>query len=487
MKRKRGKKGEGQAGVSDAPATIMPSQATSVTDSSVGPHSTENGYSVAASELPVPELDNSVTTEDFSSDYLSAWTTSGLEPESRILEPNDEIATSNLDAASIYSPSHYPAPPLAYRVERPFEDEDTLDDETIDSTRSVNELDLNYVVENGRRYCGSYYMPNDDDEQVRLQLINQVYLKTFDGELTSVPLEAPTHILDIGTGTGEWAIDMAELYPDCEVTGTDISNIFERRAPQNVYWEIDDAELEWERPPNHYDLVHLRGMSGSFSDWQYIYRSAFDCIKPGGWIEVLDFDDNKGMANFHSYFEPGSIIDKVAHDLHDASIAHGKPRGVAHLEPRFLVNAGYVDVQLTEHAIPLRTEDGSTGKFWLLAMLNGIESICLRLLTKYKGWEADQVRIACDLIGQELMAMAVNPRRAKGFVVKLRVLKGRKPGPHARWSRALSREPSHILQHKLIEMLEETDGEESNPTDGESGYCSFPSEGPRSAAAKSTD
>ncbi|KAI1104243.1 S-adenosyl-L-methionine-dependent methyltransferase [Jackrogersella minutella] len=461
----------------------MPSQATSVTDSSVGPLSTENGHSVGLSELPVPELETDISTEDFSSDYLSAWTASGLDPENRILGPNDEIATSNLDAGSVYSPSHYPAPSMVYRIEEPFETgEDALEVDTLDSTRSVNELDLNYVMEHGRRYCGSYYMPNDDDEQVRLQLINQVYLKTFDGELTSVPLEAPSNILDIGTGVGEWAIDMAELYPDCEVTGTDIANIFERRVPRNVFWEIDDAELEWERPPNHYDLVHLRDMSGSFSDWHYIYRSAFDCIKPGGWIEVLDFDDQKGMTNFHSLFETESMVHKVAHDLIEASIMHGRPHGVAHLEPRFLVNMGYVDVQLSEHAIPLRTEDGSTGKFWLLAMLNGIESICLRLLTKYKGWDPEEVRRACDLIGQELMAMAVNPKRARGFVVKVRVLKGRKPGPLSRWSRGPSREPSQLMQQKLIEMLEDADADESSPADEESGYLSMPSEGLQSAS-----
>ncbi|KAI1376688.1 S-adenosyl-L-methionine-dependent methyltransferase, partial [Hypoxylon crocopeplum] len=325
-------------------------------------------------------------------------------------------------------------------------------------------------------------MPNDDDEQVRLQLINQVYLKTFDGELTSVPLEAPTHILDIGTAVGEWAIDMAELYPDCEVVGTDISNIFERRAPQNVYWEIDDAELEWERPPNHYDLIHLRNMSGAFSDWQHIYRSAFTCIKPGGWIEVLDFDDQRGMSSFHQFFEPGSIIHKVAIDIQESAIMHGRPLGVCHLEPRFLVNAGYVDVQLTEHAIPLRTEDGSTGKFWLLAMLNGIEAMSMRLLTRYKGWDPDEVRLACDMIGQELMALALNPKRAKGFVVKVRVLKGRKPGPQSRWSRGPIIKPNYLIQHSPAELTD-TEGE-ANLTDAESGYCSIPSLVPTSNAPR---
>ncbi|KAI0552913.1 hypothetical protein F4679DRAFT_29072 [Xylaria curta] len=392
-------------------------------------NSYSDGFSASTrpiSESAVPELDADVsTTDDVTSDYLSTRTRSVLGP---ILDHDDGYGSNAFDTTSIYTPSHFPTISITYRsADRSWEDA-----ETIDSTRSITDLDVNYVVENGRRYCGAYYMPNDEDEQVRLQLLNQVYLKVFDGDLTTVPLESPTHILDIGTGVGEWAIDMAELYPECEVTGTDISNIFERRVPQNVYWEVDDAELEWERPPNYYDLIHLRDMTGAFADWETIYRSAFRCLKPGGWIEILDYDDKKGMHDLFAYFEPESMLYKLAHDLQEASIMSGRSRGIGHLEPRLLVNAGYVDVNLTEYSIPLKTQDGSTGKFWLLSCLNGMEPTCLRLLTKYKGWSPEDVRMGCEMVGEEMMTLAQDPQRAKTFVVKLRVLTGRKPGHHSR-------------------------------------------------------
>ncbi|KAJ8132856.1 hypothetical protein O1611_g768 [Lasiodiplodia mahajangana] len=382
------------------------------------------------SESAVPELDTDLsTTDDVTSDYLSTRTRSVLGP---VIDHDDGYGSNPFDTTSIYTPSHFPTISITYRsTDRSWEDA-----EPADSTRSITDLDVDYVVENGRRYCGSYYMPNDEDEQVRLQLLNQVYLKVFDGELTTVPLECPTSILDIGTGVGEWAIDMAELYPECEVTGTDISNVFERRVPQNVYWEVDDAELEWERPPNYYDLVHLRDMTGAFADWEAIYRSAFTCLKPGGWIEVLDFDDKKGMHDLFAYFESESLLYKLALDLQEASILSGRSRGVGHLEPRLLVNAGYVDVNLTEYSIPLKTQDGSTGKFWLLSCLNGMEPTCMRLLTKYKGWNPDDVRLGCEMVGEEMMTLAQDPQRAKTFVVKLRVLTGRKPGHHSRWATA---------------------------------------------------
>jgi len=47
----------------------------------------------------------------------------------------------------------------------------------------------------------------------------------LDGKLHLAPLDAPQRILDIGTGTGIWAIDIADEYPMAEVIGTDLSPI----------------------------------------------------------------------------------------------------------------------------------------------------------------------------------------------------------------------------------------------------------------------
>lgn len=150
--------------------------------------------------------------------------------------------------------------------------------------------DLDYREIHGRRYCREYYMPNDEIEQLRLSLQHRVFLHLLAGEVTCVPLEDPRFVLDVGTGTNEWSIRMAELFPGCEVVGTDISAIAETRSvPINVFFEIEDAE-EWDRPSDHYDLIHFRCMEGAFCDWRFIYDSVFDSLKPGGWIEMIDFD-----------------------------------------------------------------------------------------------------------------------------------------------------------------------------------------------------
>lgn len=43
------------------------------------------------------------------------------------------------------------------------------------------------------------------------------------GQLHLAPLNSPQKILDLGTGTGLWAMDAADKYPSAEVIGTDLS------------------------------------------------------------------------------------------------------------------------------------------------------------------------------------------------------------------------------------------------------------------------
>jgi methylase of polypeptide subunit release factors len=56
----------------------------------------------------------------------------------------------------------------------------------------------------------------------RLDLHHEIMSQLLNRKLHKAPLEIPHHILDIGTGTGIWVIDMADQYPIAEVDGTDL-------------------------------------------------------------------------------------------------------------------------------------------------------------------------------------------------------------------------------------------------------------------------
>jgi methylase of polypeptide subunit release factors len=55
-----------------------------------------------------------------------------------------------------------------------------------------------------------------------MDLVHEILLGLLDGELHKAPLNHPQRILDVGTGTGIWAIDMADKYPSAEVLGIDL-------------------------------------------------------------------------------------------------------------------------------------------------------------------------------------------------------------------------------------------------------------------------
>jgi tRNA G46 methylase TrmB len=73
---------------------------------------------------------------------------------------------------------------------------------------------------------GQYAFPNDEPENDRLDFQNHTFLLTLEGWLYSAPIpkEQILHrVLDVGTGTGIWAVDFADEHPETEVIGIDLS------------------------------------------------------------------------------------------------------------------------------------------------------------------------------------------------------------------------------------------------------------------------
>lgn len=278
-------------------------------------------------------------------------------------------------------------------------------------------------------------------------MINQIYLRLLDLELTTTPVTNPTHVLDVGTGVGEWAVNMAEKYRKCEVFGTDIAPVQPSQVPSNVEFVLEDAEDEWLHAANHFDLVHLRNMEGAFSDWDLIYQQALLCLKPGGWIEVIDWVDWFADPDFLAFFPPDSAFQTLARAVREAVELTGKPRDGRHLEQQRLTDVGFVDFHEQVYELGIGAlENDWYGRDVALMLVSGLEAECGRLLTKYLDWDFEDVVDLCKQAGNEIKVIASDATRTERFAIKARFVIARKPLVAGQWTAKALNENGEILE-----------------------------------------
>jgi methylase of polypeptide subunit release factors len=58
----------------------------------------------------------------------------------------------------------------------------------------------------------AYLLPNDEKENDRLDIFHHLMGIVNGGKLHRAPVKNPHRILDIGTGTGIWAMQMSEVF-----------------------------------------------------------------------------------------------------------------------------------------------------------------------------------------------------------------------------------------------------------------------------------
>lgn len=265
--------------------------------------------------------------------------------------------------------------------------------------------------ENGRRYhayqaSGEYILPDDEQEQDRLDIKYASLQLVFSDKVTFAPIEYPQQILDIGTGTGIWAIDAGEQFPGATVTATDLSPIQPTWVPPNVKFEIDDAEADWTWPLEHFDLLHMRTMTGTIRNWDRLFRQAYAHTKPGGYIELQEMDYS-GLIQPTSR-NPGTSFQTWCAEQGKAAIKVGvNLRTSAEWMKESLERVGFVEVTVREFKLPIgpwpkqkRLRDA--GLLQLSAMLEGLEGLSLRLFKFYEGWSMDELHVLLAKVRTEL-------------------------------------------------------------------------------------
>ena len=229
-------------------------------------------------------------------------------------------------------------------------------EENASYTTSLRSSVQDYRYEFGRRYHafreGRHFLPNDEQEQQRMDIHHILCLARLDGLLYKAPVKEPQRVLDLGTGTGQWAIDFADTHESSHVIGNDLSPIQPTYVPPNVEFVVDDIEDEWNYEHNPFDFIHARYLAGSIRDWPRLMSQAFACTKPGGWVEFQDWDcfvechdgsvpHDSAFYKWHEY-----VLNRIE------NVATGRPG--RYLE-KWVKEAGFVNVIVEKLPIPSGT------------------------------------------------------------------------------------------------------------------------------------
>ncbi|KAG8927375.1 hypothetical protein FRC01_007571 [Tulasnella sp. 417] len=193
--------------------------------------------------------------------------------------------------------------------------------------------------------------PVDAAEFSRLDLHNAMFTASLGGPFPAPAREDIQHalrtlddhprptILDIGTGSGAWCVDMARAFPNADVVGMDLVPVKASSVPPpNCRFEVGNANTDLAEmyTAESFDLVHVRSVLQGIKDFHSFFRNVWRMLRPGGILLVMDlrlstWDEERRELEYKEQGQPGfNWFRKMLYHLLEAAKARNPSIHLSH-------------------------------------------------------------------------------------------------------------------------------------------------------------
>jgi SAM-dependent methyltransferase len=208
----------------------------------------------------------------------------------------------------------------------------------------------------------TYILGHTDTEKVRLVEQDRHFNRAMGGLLTEQSesaLSSIRRVLDVASGPGGWALELAQQYPDIQVVGMDIdegmiqyANTMARASGlDNALFRVMDATKPLDFPDGSFDLVNARFLVGFLTreQWPTVTEELLRVCRSGGILRMTESE--WGGTSSASYEQSLNFTILSQQRVGQGFSVDGRHVGITPYLRHFLLQAGCLNVQEVAYAL----------------------------------------------------------------------------------------------------------------------------------------